>query len=192
MGLVATVTIGVFFGIGFFLLAHPTEERIADSGTRDRDTEFKSLRAGVFPRPYSDAPPVPVDAELPRSVAAAALPVAPRPQGLAAHEAQSPENSAALQNSPPVATASEAPVSAATGAPSAGEAPVSAATGAPSAGEAPTSAATGALSTRKVPAVRSTARKSNLHPAAQIGPASRLAARKATLTPPVQTVPALK
>jgi hypothetical protein len=178
MGLVATVTIGVFFGIGFFLLAHPTEGRIADSGTRDRDTEFKSLRAGVFPRPYSDAPPVPVDAELPCSVAAAALPVAPRPQGLAAHEAQSPENSAALQNSPPVATASEAPVSAATGA--------------PSTGEAPTSAATGALSTRKVPAVRSTARKSNLHPAAQIGPASRLAARKATLTPPVQTVPALK
>jgi hypothetical protein len=39
VGLVAIATIGVFFGIAFFLLAQPKEELITGSGTRDRDTK---------------------------------------------------------------------------------------------------------------------------------------------------------
>jgi hypothetical protein len=45
LGLVATATIGVFFGAGFSLLTHHGNETIADAGTRDRSP----------PRSYSNA-----------------------------------------------------------------------------------------------------------------------------------------
>src|SRR6266566_1316577 len=46
-GLVATATIGVFFGTGFFLLAHHVEETTAGSGSLDHGTE-SSRCAPVF------------------------------------------------------------------------------------------------------------------------------------------------
>jgi hypothetical protein len=122
VGLIATVIIGVFFGIGFFLLAHPTEKMIAGPGTHDRGTEVKPVPSGVFLHPYRDAPPVLVEAELPRSVATAALPVAPLAQDRAC--ARGPTAGEQCSNAefragvPP----GEVPVSGTTGTPATGEA----------------------------------------------------------------------
>jgi hypothetical protein len=38
-------------------LDEPMRQLIAGSGTHDRGTEVDPVRSGVFPRPYSDAPP---------------------------------------------------------------------------------------------------------------------------------------
>jgi hypothetical protein len=128
VGLVAIATIGVFFGIGFFLLAQPTEELIAGSDTRDRDTEINSLRSGVFPRPYRDAPPadrevVPVseETEMPRSAAAAALSVSPLARRPAVGEAVPQQESNSARGSVPVSPDGEASASAARGATPSGE-----------------------------------------------------------------------
>jgi hypothetical protein len=133
---VAAATIGVFFGAGFFLLVHPKEEMTAS--TRDRGTEVRPSSGGL-PHPHSDAPPVPAETQLLRSVAAAALPVSPLAQSPAAHEALPPENGDAVRGSVPESLAGETAVSAAGRAPSAG----------------------------KVPALRSTARKASLTPHTQ-------------------------
>ena len=44
IGLAATATIGVFFGIGLSMLVPPIEEKIAGSGTDDRSPELDPLR----------------------------------------------------------------------------------------------------------------------------------------------------
>ena len=54
VGLVASATIGVFFGIGFFLLVQPTREVIASLGTHDRGIETDPLRSSAFPSQNSD------------------------------------------------------------------------------------------------------------------------------------------
>jgi len=55
VGLVATATIGVFFGVGFYLLAHPATEMSAGFGI-DRVTRANPLHREIFPRPYSHPP----------------------------------------------------------------------------------------------------------------------------------------
>jgi hypothetical protein len=136
VGFVAAATIGIFFGAGFFLLAHPKEEMTAS--TRDRGTEVRPSSGGL-PPPHSDAPPVPAETQLLRSVAAAALPISPLAQSPAAHEALQQENGDAVRGSVPASPAGETAVSAADGAPSVG----------------------------KVPALRSTARKASFATHAQ-------------------------
>jgi len=89
-GFVAIATIGVFFGTGFLLLAHHAEQLTADSGSRDHGTEIKSTRSGVFQHSRNDARQALVETELPRSVAAAALPIVPFAQGQAAYRALMP------------------------------------------------------------------------------------------------------
>ena len=99
VGLVAIATIGVFFGIAFFLLAQPKEELITGSGTRDRDTKT----------------------EMPRSAAAAALPVSPLAQRPAVGEAVPQQESNSARGSVPVSPDGEASASAARGAMPSGE-----------------------------------------------------------------------
>jgi hypothetical protein len=88
IGIVATVTVGVLFGIGFSLLAHPTDALGAGAAARGHDSSVKSLFYGLVPNIFGDtiAPDtkvvtVPLKPELPRSAASAALhrPVAQRP-----------------------------------------------------------------------------------------------------------------
>ena len=67
VGMVAALVIGVFFGIGFFLLAQTREQIIGGPGLRDR-TKVASLS--------SAAQTVPVKVELPPSAAMASLPLA--------------------------------------------------------------------------------------------------------------------
>jgi hypothetical protein len=57
IGLAATATIGVFFGIGLSMLVPPIEEKIAGSGTDDRSPELDPLRPGVLSRSDSDGSP---------------------------------------------------------------------------------------------------------------------------------------
>ena len=113
VGAVAAVIIGVFFGIGFSLLA--PEQIIGGSGTGNRGTEVKTLRSIGLSDLSSDAQPVPADAEQPPPSAAVAslLPpaLAHRPM---AREDATPENATASQSS--VSAASEAVISTAAGA----------------------------------------------------------------------------
>jgi hypothetical protein len=128
VGLVAIATISVFFGLGFFLLAQPTEELITGSDTRDRDTQINSLRSEVFRRPYSDAPPadhevapLSEETEMPRSAAAAALPVFSLAQRPAVGEAVPQLESNSARGSVPASPDGEASASAARGATPSGE-----------------------------------------------------------------------
>jgi hypothetical protein len=57
LGVVATATVVVFFGLGFFLLAHHDEELIAD--TRDRGVEVAPQHADLVSPPNKDAAPFP-------------------------------------------------------------------------------------------------------------------------------------
>jgi len=57
VGLVASATIGVFFGIGLFLLVQPTREVIASLGTYDRGIETDPLNSNAFPSQNSDELP---------------------------------------------------------------------------------------------------------------------------------------
>jgi hypothetical protein len=57
LGVVAIATVAVFFGLGFFLLAHPDEELIADA--RDRGVAVAPQRADLASPPNKDAAPFP-------------------------------------------------------------------------------------------------------------------------------------
>ena len=120
VGLVAAMTIGVFFGVGFSLLA--PEPIIGGSSTRDRGTEVRSPDPIVSQHLSSEARSVPIEAKLPLSAASAPLPVASFAPDPAAREAATPENTNPAPGS--VSPATEAAVSATTGAPSSAEAPV--------------------------------------------------------------------
>jgi hypothetical protein len=56
-GVVATATVVVFFGLGFFLLAHPSEGVTVDPGARDRGVEIEHRRPDPVPSPGLDATP---------------------------------------------------------------------------------------------------------------------------------------
>ena len=80
VGIIATVTIGVFFGVGFFLLAQPTEAMITNDATAEQGSAVKRRFPQILgtTSPISgDVVSVPIQPEIPRSAATAALPVAP-------------------------------------------------------------------------------------------------------------------
>jgi hypothetical protein len=80
VGIIAIATIGVFFGIGFFLLARPTEAMIANDATAEQGSAAKRSLPQIMVKtsPMSgDVASVPIQPEIPRSAATAALPVAP-------------------------------------------------------------------------------------------------------------------
>jgi hypothetical protein len=115
---VAAVIIGIFFGIGFSLLV--PEQIIGGSRTGNRGTEVKSLHSIGLPDLFSDAQPVPADAEQPPSTAVASLvplALARRPM---AREDATPENATPSQSS--VSAAGEAVIGTAAGAVSTTEA----------------------------------------------------------------------
>lgn len=116
VGIIATATIGVFFGIGFFLLVQPTEAMIPSAGTRDAGPDIKPLLYSMVPRFFSNAPPadgkvasVPIETEIPRAAAVAILPAAPPTQRSAADQTAPPEEGEAAPPSP----VGDAPASAA-------------------------------------------------------------------------------
>ena len=112
VGAVAAVIIGVFFGIGFSLLA--PEQIIGGSGTGNRGTEVKTLHSIGLPDLSSNARPVPADAEQPPSAAVASLLPLALAHRLMAREDVTPENGTPSESS--VSAASEAVISTAAGA----------------------------------------------------------------------------
>jgi hypothetical protein len=78
VGIIATATVGVFFGIGFFLLAQPTEAMIANDSAAELGSAAKRSLPQIMIKesPMSgDVVSVPIQPEIPRSAASAALPV---------------------------------------------------------------------------------------------------------------------
>lgn len=78
LGIVATATVGVFFGIGFFFLAQPTEAMNANAGTGNHGSDTKRRLSYAFGSGSStdgDGASVPIEPEVPASAATAALPV---------------------------------------------------------------------------------------------------------------------
>jgi hypothetical protein len=154
VGLVATATVGVFFGIGFFLLVQPSEPMTANAGTRDHGSASKSLLYSLFPSFLSDALPadgatasVPIEPATTAPAATAALAVAP-PARLSAVDPALPE-----KTDPPPSPIGQAAGSAArealpvASAPAAEPAPDSSALPAPS-GPGATASETAALLAR--------------------------------------------
>jgi len=120
---VACATIGVFFGIGFFLLGQPTGAIIAAAVTHDRATHADPPRSEVLPRPSSDVPaadhdarPVSGERETPRSAAAATLAVFPLAQRPAMDDATPPQESSTAPGSIPPSLDDEASAGAVKGA----------------------------------------------------------------------------
>ncbi len=99
VGFVAVATIGVFFGAGFLLLAHPEMQTIADPGTRDR---APPPPYGDAPRANREAPPVSRELAAPGSPAVASLPASPLAPHAAVAEMPAPEQSTATQDTPPL------------------------------------------------------------------------------------------
>ena len=106
VGLVAVATIGVFFGAGFLLLAHPGKETVANNtNTRDRDP----------PSPYRDGARAELKASAPReptapaSAAVAVPPGSSLTQPASRAEAPLPEQREAAGNSRPGASGSRPP-----------------------------------------------------------------------------------
>ena len=80
VGIVAAATAGVFFGIGFFLLAQPMESMITNANIGDHasGTERRlPLTLSNASSTYGDIASVPIEPQIPRSAATAALPVVP-------------------------------------------------------------------------------------------------------------------
>ena len=93
VGVIATASVGVFFGIGFFLLLQPTEAMIPNAGAEDHGSANKPLLYSLVPSFLSGSSPadgraasVPIEPEIPHSAAIAALPVAPPPRPSAADQ----------------------------------------------------------------------------------------------------------
>jgi hypothetical protein len=79
VGIVAAATVGILFGIGFFLLAQPKEAMNASAGTgeHDSDTKLRLPTLSNASSTYGDLASVPIEPPIPRSAATAALPVVP-------------------------------------------------------------------------------------------------------------------
>jgi hypothetical protein len=109
VGIVATATVGVLFGIGFSLL-QPPDVVNAGAGTRSHGSEVELLLSSIVSRFFGDiAPadskvvPVPIRPEVPRSAAVAALPAVPAAQPLPPRRTSPTERSGAA---PPSAVGS--------------------------------------------------------------------------------------
>jgi hypothetical protein len=82
---VATATVVVFFGLGFFLLTYSGEKLIAGPDARERGIEIRPRPSDLAPSPNRNAAPFTAHPEVSRPATAAAL-VAPPEQGPEAHE----------------------------------------------------------------------------------------------------------
>jgi hypothetical protein len=83
LGIVATATVGIFFGIGFFSLAQTTQAMNASAGARGQGGDPERLPPHVSsdePSTYGDSASIPIEPPIPRLAATAALPAAPAPQ----------------------------------------------------------------------------------------------------------------
>ena len=77
IGLVSSVTTGIFFGSGFLLLGHPSEQIRAGSRVYDRNTEVSPLRPGGSSANGENGTPFGGDFPVPRSTANGAALIAP-------------------------------------------------------------------------------------------------------------------
>src|SRR5271169_376436 len=80
VGIVAAATVGVLFGIGFFLLAQPMESAITNTSTGDHASGTKRPLPPILSNAsstYGDSASVSIEPQIPRSAATAALPVVP-------------------------------------------------------------------------------------------------------------------
>ena len=79
VGIVATATVGVFFGIAFFFLAQTTEATNANVTTRDHGVDAEHRLLHTLPNAsstYGASASVPIELQTSRSAPTAALPVA--------------------------------------------------------------------------------------------------------------------
>ena len=93
LGVVATATAVVFFGISFFLLAHPDMELIAGPSARNAGVEVEPQRADLVPSPNKDATAL--------SAEAASAPAVPPAQPPEAHADLPPASSDVASGSLP-------------------------------------------------------------------------------------------
>ena len=110
VGIVAAATVGVLFGIGFFLLAQPMESAITNTSTGDHASGTKRPLPPTLSNAsstYGDIASVPIEPPIPRSAATAALPVAP-PAALPSPAEDVPASDAKDQSFPKGAPALEA------------------------------------------------------------------------------------
>src|SRR5262249_7017101 len=103
LGIVATATVGIFFGIGFFFLAQTTQAMNANAGARGQgpDTEGRPPQVSRDdPSTSGDSAPTPIDPPIPRSAATAALPAAslPPPSGASTSIDDMPAGDAKVQS----------------------------------------------------------------------------------------------
>ena len=115
VGIVATATVGVLFGIGFSLLVPPTSATSAEAGARSYGSDVESLGSSIVARLFgytasadSKVVPVPIRPEVPRAAAGAALPAAPGAQPLTVDRASVSEKGGAAPSVVGRAAASEA------------------------------------------------------------------------------------
>jgi hypothetical protein len=116
--MVAAIIIGVFFGVGFYLLAQPDVQIIDGSGLRD-GTEIKALHSVAFGDLPTGTRSVPVEVELPSSAAVTALPALsqsspalredPTPGNTTARGYASSATEAAVSIAPAALSSAEAP-----------------------------------------------------------------------------------
>jgi TRAP-type uncharacterized transport system substrate-binding protein len=123
VGLVATATIGVFFGMGFLLFDYPTNKWVRNYSNLDSVIEVKLMVSGALSHAYSDAPPIPGQAELSRSAAAAPVFLAVLAESSPAHNPIPRETSQATRHFAPVSPDSKVSASAPKDAPWSGNKP---------------------------------------------------------------------
>jgi hypothetical protein len=85
VGVIAAAIVGVFFGIGFWLLASPASQTISDSGRDPSRPNGSALKAGETVLRLAGA------TETPRSTAVNLIPGSPPGQGPAAADAAPPQ-----------------------------------------------------------------------------------------------------
>src|ERR1700730_2319741 len=109
IGIVATATVGVLFGIGFSLLVQPTDALGGGAAARGQGSSVRSLLYDLVPNFFGGTAAadtkvvtVPIKPELPRAAALAALHPAAAAQPPAVDQMPSPEQNGAA---PPLAVA---------------------------------------------------------------------------------------
>ena len=122
VALVAAATLGLFWGVGFYLLVHPPEEMAAGYAERDRGSGAMPRGNDYVPSGATppDGKPIPGETEMALSATAVPSPAAGPAQGPAALEAAKPEKSAAAPDPVPASSVGEVPATT-TGAASTGD-----------------------------------------------------------------------
>jgi hypothetical protein len=106
-GLLAALIIGVFFGIGFSLIAAPTGGTTG-APARDLGSKVNPSGSSAFEEPHGDPPSVPIEAQFPPSPAGLSFPITPQPEGPAPGSAR-PADAALVTAATDVSPSSEPP-----------------------------------------------------------------------------------